>query len=129
MDGDSGKTLKAKFEVTETTLTDIIKWKIHYAVSAIINGGYINILCNEESDNYNTRTKYIKFSGNAQADFDNFGVSSTTDGNYSVKVPVFNITGGRIDTLSSTYLNSVSPVSNNVYFYIDSGYINNFYTT
>lgn len=120
----------AYLEVTETSKTDRIDLRHYRAKYIKLNAGYYNVynLWNAESTSLNK--KYLYFGGYAQAIYFTSGVESralpSTSNN---DVPTFVISGGRIDTLSSTYFNAVIGVANNLYFFIDGGYINNFYTT
>ena len=125
------KELPGNFEITETATTDRIDLRIKESASVKINGGFVNMYSAWRRDEaYNANMPYIYFGGTAKAININYGNEDTgSDPVRSVKAPVFNIGGGRIETLSSTYFTSVINISNNVYFNIDGGYIDNYYST
>ena len=122
---------RASFEITETVVTDKVTIRLSDSTGARINGGYVNVENKYEATASDNKMSNIYFGGNAKADFVNFGQEATTalSDNPSQRMPVFNIAGGRIGTLSSTYKNADISASSRVYFYVDGGYIGNFYTT
>ena len=123
-------TSNSSLEVTETSKTDRIDLRHYQAKYIKLNSGYFNLYNLWEASSTSLTKNYIYFGGFAQAIYFNSGVESRAlPQSSSNDVPTFVISGGRIDTLSSTYFNAVINVSNDVYFFIDGGYINNFYTT
>lgn len=118
------------FETTETCTTDKIILNIQNATYVKLNGGNISVTSSYEAKQHNSRINYLQVGGNLYADFINYGCESTeTVASFEQWMPVFVVTGGRINTLSSTYVNANLNAMNKIYFYLDGGYINNFYTT
>lgn len=123
-------TTNAHFEVTETAATDRID--IRHAPSSFfkINGGYWNIYNVWQASASAKRKDYMYFGGNAKAIYLNCGSESTqTGGTVTQEIPAFVVAGGRIENLSATYFATVVNISNDVYFYVDGGYIDSFYST
>lgn len=120
----------AELEVSETTKTDRIDIRHYQAKYIKINGGYWDIYSVWSIGSQSLRKNYIYFGGNAKAIYLNSGCESRQlTSESSNPLPVFVITGGRIETLSANYFGTVVAASNDVYFYIDGGYIDKFYTT
>lgn len=127
---DINLTEGSEFEVTETTATDRIDLRHVNAKYVKLNGGYYDIYNLWMARSENLRKKYIYFGGYAKAIYLNAGIESrVTTGLTKNDLPVFVVSGGRIETLSATYLGTIVGASNDVYFYVDGGYIDSFYTT
>lgn len=120
----------ATFEVTETVSTDRIDLR-HYQASFVkLNAGYYDIYSLWLAEAQTLRKDYLYFGGYAQAIYLTSGVESRQlPALQENELPVFVITGGRVETLSATYFGTQVSASNDVYFYLDGGYIDKFYTT
>lgn len=120
----------ASFEVTETVNTDRIDLRHYQAKYVKLNAGYYDIYALWLAEAQSLRKNYIYFGGYAKAIYLTSGIESRQLPQLQENpLPVFVITGGRIETLSATYFGTVVSASNDVFFYVDGGYIDKFYTT
>lgn len=118
------------FEVTETAKTDRIDIRHFQASYLKLNGGYYDVYSVWVTEAKPLTKQYIYFGGYAKAIY--FSAGNESRGVISSlqnDLPVFVVAGGRIETLASTYFSTVINASNDVRFYVDGGYINDFYTT
>lgn len=120
----------ASFEVTETVNTDRIDLRHYQAKYVKLNAGYYDVYALWLAEAQALRKNYIYFGGYAKAIYLTSGIESRQLPQLQENpLPVFVITGGRIETLSATYFGTVVSASNDVFFYVDGGYIDKFYTT